>query len=122
VKRVPSFVEPHIADQVIAGDDATQRANGALIVNLQLSNSAAFAAAFWIAVVLSGGAALLLRSWMPFAVAGLLLAALYFKLIFLMSRQVMREGVLPEYQAAYKRLYYSDAAFKKQVDDLRGRS
>ena len=36
-----------------------------------------------------------------------------------MAREVAQAGILQEFQAAYKRLYYSDADFKKQVDDFR---
>lgn len=116
--QIPQFVKPHVADQVIAGDDADQRNRGAAIVAWQLDNSAVFARCFWIATILAGGMALWFRSWLPVAVALPLLGAIYFRLIVSMTRSVAREGVLPEYQAAYKRLYYRDIAFKKQVDDL----
>lgn len=117
MKQTSPFVKPHIADQVIADDNAEQRSLGVAIVARQLANSMIFARCFWLAVVLGTGAAIWLHSWMPVILAGALLAALYFKLFVLMSRKVAREGVLPEYQAAYKRLYYTDDIFKKKVDD-----
>jgi len=44
---------------------------------------------------------------------------MYYRLFVSTARDVARAGILPELQAAYKRLYYSDAEFKVQVDQLR---
>ena len=113
------FVKPDIADRIVSEDDAGTRHRGALVVALQLDNSAAFASlAVWSSII-GGGLALWLHSWTPVLVVVAFLAFMFYKLIFATSREVSRTGILPEYQAAYKRLYYSDASFKKQVDDLR---
>lgn len=117
-KLADPIVKPHIADKVIASDSAAMRAKGAAIVAKQLENSATFKRYFWIAVVLCGGASLWLRSWVTIVVAALLLGVLYTKLIAFMGFKFMRDGERLEYQAAYKRLYYSDPEFRKQVDDL----
>ena len=122
MKHVPQYVRPEIADRVIAGDDEVMRLRGARIVALQLNQSAVFSRFARILAVIACSLALWLHSWLPVIVTALVLVALYYRLIVSASHFVTRSGTLPEYQIAYKRLYYKDTAFKQQVDDLRARN
>ena len=122
MKHVPPYVRPEIADRVIASDDEVMRLRGANIVALQLNQSAVFSRFARILAVIACSLALWLHSWLPVIVTALVLVALYYRLIVSASHFVTRSGTLPEYQIAYKRLYYKDVAFKRQVDDLRARN
>lgn len=118
MKNVRSFIAPDIADRVIASDDADARARGASVVALQIHNSMIFSRWVWLMVVGGIGFAIWLNSWFPVIFSAVYLAYEYFDKIVLMSRLVARGGMLVEYQAAYKRLYYRDKEFKRQVDEM----
>jgi len=120
--QIQRFLRPGVADQVVADDNSAMRAQGAAVVALQLKNSSAFSNLVWYSAVLGGGVALWLKSWIPIISAAVILAAAFYRLIISMARKVEKAGILLDYQAAYKRLYYNDAEFKRQVDDLRARN
>ncbi len=90
-----------------------------MVVALQLDHSMAFVSVALVSVVVGAGSALWLNSWVPVIVVAVFMAFVYYKLFVSAAREVEKAGILPELQAAYKRLYYADAGFKKQVDDLR---
>ena len=119
MKSIRPFVSSNVADSIVAENDAVARARGALVVALQLNHSMAFGALALVCVVLGGGIALWLSSWTPIIVTTLVLAGMFYKLFISTAREIARTGIQQEFQAAYKRLYYSDPSFKKQVDDLR---
>lgn len=90
-----------------------------MVVALQLDHSIAFVQMLVGSMVVGGGFALWLHSWNAVIYAVVFVAFIYYRLFISTGRKVAKAGILPELQAAYKRLYYVDATFKKQVDDLR---
>lgn len=110
------YVSREVADKVVSIESDDDRRRGAVIVAMQLHYSTVFASLFWWLVIIGVGATIWLHSWWPVAVVVALLALIYIVLFPLTSYRISRYGVLPEYQAAYKRLYYSDPGFKAQVD------
>jgi len=115
----PPFISPDVADRLVREDDAEARNRGALVVALQLDHSSAFVLVAVVCIAVGAIAAWWLSSWVPALVAGAVAAFMYYRLFVSTARDVARAGILPELQAAYKRLYYSDAEFKVQVDQLR---
>ena len=119
MKQTPPFISSDIADRLVQEDDTDARARGATIVALQLDHSMAFVSVLVVSMVVGGSSALWLNSWTAVIVAVVFVAFMYYRLFISTAREVAQAGILPELQAAYKRLYYADAGFKKQVDDLR---
>jgi hypothetical protein len=121
MKNFQPFVPPDIADRMVSNDDIGARAQGAKVVAIQIRNSLIFSRWLWFIAVVSVGSAVWLRWWIPIVFGVVFLALKYFNLIFMMSLRVTRSGMLPEYQGAYKRLYYRDLQFKSEVDQLLAR-
>lgn len=119
MNQTPPFIPSDVADRLIQEDDAEARARGAMVVALQLDHSIAFVQVLVGSMVVGGGSALWLHSWNAVIYAVVFVAFIYYRLFISTGREVAKAGILPELQAAYKRLYYVDATFKKQVDDLR---
>ncbi len=92
-----------------------------MVVALQLDHSNAFVQVLVGSMAIGGGFALSLHSWSPVIYAIVFVAFMYYRLFISTGREVAKAGILPELQAGYKRLYYLDANFKKQVDDLRAK-
>ena len=112
------YISNEIADQNISSESADNRRRGAAIVALQLQNSRIFSSLFWWTVIIDAAISIWLRSWWPSMICVALLALIYSAIFPLNAFRISRYGVLPEYQAAYKRLYYRDSEFKQQVDAI----
>ena len=110
------YVSREEADRAVATDDEAARKKGMLVVAMQLDNSAIFSRFFWQLAIIGVGISIWLQSWIPIIVVVLLLVIAFTALIPLAAHRVAKTGMLPEYQAAYKRLYYKDQEFKQQVD------
>lgn len=113
------FVPPEQADRAVATEGAESRRRGVLVVVMQLNNSTSFSLMFWPSCAIGIIASLWFKSWVPISIAVLFLLIMYIALIPLQARRVAKTGVLPEYQAAYKRPYYKDPQFKQQVDAVK---
>ena len=119
MNQPPPFVPSNVADRLVREAGVEERRRGSLLVALQLDHSMTFVMVALVCGVVGGAVALWHSSWTPAIVAVVFATFMYYKLFVSTAREVAQAGILPELQAAYKRLYYSDADFKKQVDDLR---
>ncbi|MFZ4535942.1 hypothetical protein [Propionivibrio sp.] len=116
------FVPSDIADRLVREDDEEARKRGALAVALQLDHSMSFVSLATGCALIGGATAFSFGSWTPVIIAVAFAALMYYTLFVSTARQVAQAGIQPELQAAYKRLYYSDAGFKNQVDALRAKN
>lgn len=118
---IQSFVPADVADRVVAADTADARERGAAVVALQIRNSRIFSIWCWLLVTISLSITGLLHSWLPIVISTVLLTMLYIYLFVVMAYKIARTGMLQEYQAAYKRLYYRDQEFQRRVIELLAR-
>lgn len=118
---IQSFVPADVADRVVAADAADARERGAAVVALQIRNSRIFSIWCWLLVIISLSITGLLHSWLPIVISAVLLTMLYIYLFVVMAYKIARTGMLQEYQAAYKRLYYRDQEFQRRVIELLAR-